>query len=121
MGDFNDNPTDKSMMYLCSGNYKYPLKQDMVNLMRLPESRHEYTLKYKGENDVFDQFIVSKNLLTSESEYFVKNSAAQIFKPRWLLYDTPQYGLEPKRTFEGFKWIGGYSDHLPVYMDICFH
>ncbi len=121
MGDFNDNPDDRSLEYLCSGKYKYPLSQSLVNLMRLPESRHEFTLKYRDQNDVFDQFIVSKNLLTSENEYYIKNSAAQIFKPLWILYEDPKYGFVPKRTYKGTFWTGGYSDHLPVYIDILFH
>ncbi len=121
MGDLNDNPDDKSVEYLCSGRYKYPLSENLVNLMRLPQSRHEFTVKYRDQNDVFDQFIVSKNLLTSESPYYVKNSAAHIFKPLWILHDNDKYGLVPKRTYLGTLWVGGYSDHLPIYMDICFH
>ena len=121
MGDFNDNPDNKSVEYLCSGNYKYPLNQNLVNLMRLPQSRHEFTLKYHDQNDVFDQFIVSKNMLTSENPYYIKNSAAHIFRPLWIMYDNPKSGLVPSRTYLGDFWVGGYSDHLPVYMDICFH
>ena len=121
MGDLNDNPNDKSVEYLCSGKYKYPLSQNLVNLMRLPQSRNEFTVKYQDKNDVFDQLIVSKNLLTSENPYYVKNSAAHIFKPLWILYDNIKYGLLPSRTYLGNYWVGGYSDHLPVYMDICFH
>lgn len=121
MGDMNDNPDDKSVEYLCSGRYKYPLSENLVNMMKLPQSRHEYTIKYHDQNDVFDQFIVSKNLLTSESPYYVKGFAAHIFKPLWILYDNPKYGLVPSRTWLGDFWVGGYSDHLPIYMDINFH
>ena len=121
MGDLNDNPDNKSVEYLCSGKYKYPLSQNLVNLMRLPQSRHEFTLKYHDQNDVFDQLIVSKNLLSSENPYYVNNSAAHIFKPLWIMHDDAKYGLVPSRTYLGNFWVGGYSDHLPVYMDICFH
>jgi hypothetical protein len=116
MGDFNDNPSDKSVTYLCSGKYKYPLQQNLVDLMRLQESKHEFSL-----SDVFDQFIVSKNLMTSENSYYLCNSRAYIYKPLWLLYDHAKYGLIPNRTYAAGHWVGGYSDHLPVYMDICFH
>jgi len=121
MGDFNDNPDDKSLTFLCSGNYKYPLNQNLVDLMRLPQSRHEFTLKYHEQRDLFDQFIVSKNLLTSDNPYYIKNSATHIFKPLWIMYDDPKYGLVPSRTYLGTYWVGGYSDHLPVYIDILFH
>ena len=121
MGDFNDNPSDKSLQYLCSGKRKFPLQQDLVNLMRLPQERNEFTLKYKDENDVFDQFIVSKNLLTSNNSYYVKNSAAHIYNPKWIMFEHNKYGWIPNRTYANGKWVGGYSDHLPVYLDICFH
>ena len=121
MGDLNDNPDNKSVTYLCSGNYKYPLNQNLVDLMKLPQSRHEFTLKYHDENNLFDQFIVSKNLMTSENPYYIMNSAAHIYKPLWIMYDDPKYGLVPSRTYLGTYWVGGYSDHLPVYIDICFH
>jgi hypothetical protein len=32
---------------------------------------------------------------------------------RWM-------GIKPFRTYEGFKYAGGYSDHLPVYVDLIF-
>jgi hypothetical protein len=32
--------------------------------------------------------------------------------------DTRWLGKKPFRTYEGFKYNGGFSDHLPVYVDI---
>ncbi|HWB64109.1 MAG TPA: hypothetical protein VG603_11400 [Chitinophagales bacterium] len=121
MGDFNDNPNDKCMEYLCSGNYKYPQNENLVNLMKRLKANNEYTLKYGDENDVFDQFIVSKSLLTSDNTYYICTSKAEVFKPGWILYDHAKYGLIPNRTYVYNKWVGGYSDHLPVYIDLCFH
>ncbi len=121
MGDFNDNPDDKSITSLCTGKYDYAPNETLVDLMKPMQVKHEFTLRYRDENDVFDQFIVSKNMLGSANFYYVRNSAAHIFKPSWLLFDHPKYGLIPNRTYARGRWVGGYSDHLPVYMDICFH
>ncbi|MDZ7776740.1 MAG: hypothetical protein U5L09_14620 [Bacteroidales bacterium] len=30
-------------------------------------------------------------------------------------------GTKPFRTYSGPRYIGGYSDHLPVFMDIIKH
>ena len=60
MGDINDNPEDKSVQYLSSGKNRYPLNQDMVDLMRLLQARGEFTMRYQDQTDIFDQFIVSK-------------------------------------------------------------
>ncbi len=116
MGDFNDNPDNKSVQYLCSGKNKYPQQQDLIDLMRLIQSRGEFTSKNQDNGSVHDQIIVSKNLMTSDNLYYVCGSSAHIFKPSWLLS-----GEVPFRTYKNGKWLGGYSNHLPIYMDICFH
>jgi predicted extracellular nuclease len=121
MGDFNDNPENKSLEYLCSGKRKYPAHQDLVNLMKRLRANNEFSLKYKDENDLFDELIVSKNLLQPENTYYIPDSKAHLFKPDWLLFKHPTYGLIPNRTYASGKWVGGYSDHLPIYLDIAFH
>lgn len=119
MGDFNDNPTDQSILDLENVNKKSKT-QPLVNLMETHWDKKEFTLKFNGEGDIFDQFIVSENLLDVKSKYMVRHSAAQIFSPEWLLFNHPKYGTIPNRTYASGKWTGGYSDHLPVYFDIEF-
>jgi len=51
----------------------------------------------------------------------VKGSAT-IVKEDWLLQDgsdDPRYEGYPLRTFAGQKYLGGYSDHLPIYIQIA--
>lgn len=120
MGDFNDNPTDKSVSELLTKKSYDPKEQDLQNLMLPIYKSGQYTLKYKDENDVFDQFIVSKNLLSPKSPYFIRGASAHIYNPEWLLFKHPKYGWVPNRTYASGKWVGGYSDHLPVYLDIVF-
>ncbi len=119
MGDFNDNPHDKSLVSL--GNLANKSKvEPMINLMKPLEDKKEFTLKYKDESDIFDQFIVSQNLLDKKNPYFVRNSSAYIFSPSFLLFNHPKNGIIPNRTYANGRWTGGYSDHLPVYCDIVF-
>lgn len=118
MGDFNDNPGNNSLQILSGKADKK--NNTLVNLMRPLEKQKEFTLKFKSESDVFDQFVVSPNLLNKNNAYYVSNAAAHIFNPRWLLYNHNKYGLIPNRTFTGNKWVKGYSDHLPVYFDLIF-
>lgn len=118
MGDFNDNPDNSSLKILTGKGDKK--SKTLVNLMLPMMKQKEFTLKFKNESDIFDQFIVSPNLLNKNNPYYVNRSSAYIFKPRWLLYNHKQYGLIPNRTFNGSKWVKGYSDHLPVYFDLIF-
>ncbi len=117
MGDFNDNPTDESLTALSTAKKNQP---KLINLMKPLYEKGNFTLKYKGENDIFDQFIVSQNLMNPQSEYCVRNLAAYIYSPSWLLFNHPKYGYIPNRTYVGSWWVGGYSDHLPVYFDLVF-
>ena len=121
MGDFNDNPIDESLQDLSSTKTtKIPAEETLANLMKPLYQKGEFTLKYRDENDVFDQFIVSENLLNNRDSYYVRNSSAHIFKPGWILFKHPKYGWIPNRTYSYDRWVKGYSDHLPVYMDIVF-
>jgi len=43
-----------------------------------------------------------------------------IFDADFLLVDDKKNpGKKLNRTFTGFNYNGGYSDHLPVYTDLC--
>lgn len=119
MGDFNDNPTDQSILNLQTA-YRKSKAQPLTNLMLPHFTNKEFTLKFGNESDVFDQFIISSNLLDAKSKYMVRGSKAEIFSPQWILFNHPKNGSIPNRTYVGSKWTGGYSDHLPVYFDIEF-
>ncbi len=118
MGDFNDNPSDTAVRYLSAAAGPKTFK--LIDLMAPLQKKKQFTLRYKDQSDIFDQFVVSSNLLDSKNQYSIRNSAATIFSPSWLLFNHPKYGLIPDRTYAGGKWIGGYSDHLPVYFDLIF-
>lgn len=113
-GDFNDEPEDKSMLNLIehSGNR-------LVNIsthIKLGTQKHEAAWA------VFDQFIVSANLLQETGRLLVKDKTANIFSAAWLLEKDEKYaGFRPKRTYLGYQYHGGFSDHLPVYLDILIN
>lgn len=119
MGDFNDNPDNQSLLNL-SAPVANSTSQPMVNLMLAMNRRSSFSVKYKDQNDLFDQFVVSGNLLDNSNQYYIHSSQAYTFAPPWLLFNHPKYGLIPNRTYASGKWVGGYSDHLPVYFDIVF-
>jgi len=111
MGDFNDTPTDESMQHLSE-------EGDLANLMTLELKMGHGSHYYKKEKNIFDQLLVSENLL-GESGCRVPADAGRIFQPDWLLGEVYKGdGPAPLRTFAGNRYLGGYSDHLPVYMDL---
>lgn len=118
MGDFNDNPDDKSILHLTTRKVKAQESQSLINLTKSLFEKGAYTLKHQGNNYVFDQLIVSGNLLGKKNKCCISQDGAQIFTAQWLLYNHAKYGLIPNRTYASGKYVGGYSDHLPVYFDI---
>lgn len=121
MGDFNDNPRDKSISKILKA--RSPHSPESADLLSLPvepgNSAVKGTLKHQGEWSVFDQIIVSPGLLNQQSNFFIHSAKQYIFAPDFLLIDDEKYtGKKPFRTFVGFKYTGGFSDHLPVYIKV---
>jgi len=58
-------------------------------------------------------------MLDSRHVLYTFTGNAGVFSAPFLLEDDERYaGKRPFRTFIGFKYHGGYSDHLPVYLDL---
>lgn len=121
MGDFNDCPDDKSIFRTLKArslNY-HRSDKELYNMFfhRLKEKNFG-TYFFQGRWEVLDQFIVSGNLLTDDNPIYIKGREAHIFKPGFLLEEEKASGIKrPYRTYYGPRYNGGFSDHLPVYID----
>lgn len=122
MGDFNDEPEDKSLLNVLKANQinKEITSNKLYNLSFLNEKDSEYgTYKYQGVWSVIDQLIVNGRLLNNDNSTYVKEGKAYIYSESFLLEkDKKYYGTKPFRTNIGPRYNGGFSDHLPVYMDL---
>jgi hypothetical protein len=117
-GDFNDEPDDISMTeYLgAKKSLAYASDNELVNL--------SYPIKYifgshsfAGEWGVLDQVIVSRSLLLDGTTSTLSNSVG-IFDPPWMLKKNAAGNDVTNRTFQGPAYKAGYSDHLPVFLDL---
>ena len=97
MGDMNSEPINDL--------------QHLDNLMISHNRVGKGTHKYQGIWSCLDQFYISHSL---------KDKAqATIFTPKWLLEEDTKYlDYQPKRTYVGYRYHGGYSDHLPVVLRV---
>ena len=85
--------------------------QGMNNLMIGLAKEGKGTHKYHGIWSCLDQFYVSSRLL--------EKVGARIFAPAWLQEEDTKYlDLQPKRTYVGFRYHDGYSDHLPIVLHV---
>lgn len=122
MGDFNDHPGNKSLsLILEAGSIQSTIQKDkLYNLFHHRTKDPEFgSYKYQGKWELLDQFIVSGNILMKENSLHVRNNEVHIFRADFLLEDDEKYyGKKPYRTNVGPRYIGGFSDHLPIYMDM---
>ncbi len=117
MGDFNDDPTDVSVHYCLSakfGKQEIFRKTDLVNLSAKSFLQGKGSLEYHGKWNMLDQIIVSQNLLESNKIKYLGNSF-NVVKFDFLVVQQGKYQGYPYRTYAGKKYLGGYSDHFPVY------
>ncbi|MCF0188575.1 MAG: endonuclease/exonuclease/phosphatase family protein [Bacteroidaceae bacterium] len=119
MGDMNDDP-DNISMKTCLGA-KRKMSQvgegDFFNPWWDTLKKGTGTLAWDGAWNLFDQIVLSRNLLNvnGEKDYTdLKFLNHQIFRRDYLFQTAGKYRGNPKRTHAGGEWLDGYSDHLPV-------
>jgi hypothetical protein len=82
-------------------------------------AKGEGTLKYQGAWEVIDMMIVSKGLLNAKHGVYTTPDGGKIYRADFLLEKDERFvGVIPFRTFIGFRYHGGFSDHLPIYIDL---
>lgn len=123
MGDFNDMPSDPSVSLVLGAVPNDNRSNDNALVQLFGKSSllgFEGTLKHGHDWQVFDQIIVSPALFQSDTGSRYCSGSARIFHGDFLFEDDDRYlGKKLFRTYSGPNYIGGFSDHLPVYVDIC--
>lgn len=123
MGDFNDEPDNKSMKNILNAQVEITLPAIDTSLYNLTGYLQKHygvaTQKYRGTWGVLDQMIVSGALLNKKNKIYTSVENSHVFKADFLLEPDEKYtGERLNRTYIGYKYHDGFSDHLPVYTDI---
>lgn len=115
-GDFNCTPDDLIIKSLVSSS---DTLKSLVNLSGLIKDRIPGTYRYQGRWEMIDQVIVSKKLLEQKNGLYTKAEMLTVFKPDFLMKKDKKYpGLSPYSTYSGYRYQGGFSDHLPVILNL---
>ncbi len=118
MGDLNDDPDDKSCRQVL-GAVKKAKDADPHGFYNpwwsLLRDKGIGTLAYKSQWNLFDQIIISGNLLEENSDeldmvYF----KSQVHNHEFLRDTEGTRVGYPRRTFSAGVWLNGYSDHFPT-------
>ena len=101
MGDFNDTPA----------NPVYNLLEPTLHNLATPlYQKRQGTIKYDGAWELIDMFFVSEGL---------DSSAMKILQiPFLMTKDGSHAGTKPLRTYSGPRYLGGVSDHCPIWLDV---
>ena len=81
------------------------------------------TYKFQGEWNQLDHFVVNGTMLDDnrKGHPYIKSSSCKLFCPMFLLKkERSGEGVRPYRTYLGNYYQGGYSDHLPILLDLYF-
>jgi endonuclease/exonuclease/phosphatase family metal-dependent hydrolase len=120
MGDFNDEPTNKSLLQILNATNKRKniSNRDLYNLMYdIHNTGTTGTITFQNSWQVFDQIIVSPAFLRKGDGYYLNFDDGRIYSNESMLFTNPETGFKsPDRTYGGDTYYGGVSDHLPVYV-----
>ncbi len=116
MGDFNDTPLDRSIRKVLNADAINGKRNDLVNMFIQQQKADKGTSVHRGDWDVIDQIIVTKNFFKESSTFQLTSTEGTILMNDDLLYTYHNGDQKPDATYGGRKYFGGTSDHLPVYV-----
>ena len=120
MGDMNDHPDNISMAKNLGARRQMNKVKDgdfynpWWDVLR---SQGQGTLSYQGGWNLFDQIVLSRNLLDVDGKKDYSHltlHSYHIFRRDYLIQQEGKFKGSPKRTTSGGVWLNGFSDHLPT-------
>ncbi|MEI7489544.1 MAG: endonuclease/exonuclease/phosphatase family protein [Chryseobacterium sp.] len=109
-GDFNENPDDENLVKILYDNASEKVLENPFQ--RLFSTRNYSTFHYKS-GLLFDQIILSKSLFDNVCLSF---QDAEVFNSEKISSRNRNFEGRPFRTYAGTRYLGGYSDHFPVFV-----
>ncbi len=107
MGDLNDYPTNLAPSMI---------SDLLVPMISEKSGKFGGSHNYRQEWGVLDHIMVSKSFLKKKGIKIQKKSG-KIHSPDFLLGEY-RGNIVPNRTYGGAKYLGGYSDHFPVTIEV---
>jgi predicted extracellular nuclease len=109
MGDLNDYPTNEAPKLIA---------EKLIPMITKTSGEFGGTYFYNKNWDILDHLLVSQNLLTKK-RLRTNINAGKIHSPSFLI-EEHKGDKKPFRTYASSKYLGGYSDHLPVSIGVKF-
>ncbi|WP_326985039.1 endonuclease/exonuclease/phosphatase family protein [Chryseobacterium sp. MYb264] len=111
-GDFNENPDDENLKKILFDDSQIKVLENPFEA--LFSARKYSTFHYKS-GLLFDQIILSKSLFDGDAVLCFEK--AGIFNSEKIRSRNRNFEGRPFRTYAGTRYLGGYSDHFPVFVE----
>ena len=127
MGDMNDDPYNRSLSETLGAKEEISDVEPggYFNPMWKMYKAGYGTIGYQDAWNLFDNMVVNYNLLEGGAGTLRiqpspehEDLYGRIFKRGYMIQQKGRYKNYPLRTYSGNAFLGGYSDHLPVYIII---
>ncbi|MBE0654026.1 MAG: endonuclease [Bacteroidales bacterium] len=106
IGDFNDVTESESI--------KFFLNETPIRHVPFTDEFPQGSLKFQGKWETIDHIFVSDNLFEDQQKI-----SAHFFAPEFLFERDDSYGgIRPFRSWEGYWFREGFSDHVPVVLEV---
>jgi hypothetical protein len=117
MGDLNDDPISPSVKKILNAKPQKDQvrKRGIYNPMTELFKKGFGTLAYRDAWSLFDQMLLSQGLISKRAEGY-SFFKVRVHNPPYLLQKSGRFKGYPFRSFGGSNYLGGYSDHFPVYV-----
>lgn len=110
-GDFNENPDDEYLVKILFDDMHQKVLQNPFQELY---STKNYSAYHYKSGLLFDQILLSQSFFDNDQHLSFYD--ARIFKPEKLRSRNKMFSERPFRTYAGTRYLGGYSDHFPVYV-----
>jgi exonuclease III len=112
-GDFNENPDDENLVKILYDDVHGKVLENPFQ--QLFSTRNYSTFHYKS-GLLFDQILLSKSFFDDNTALSFQE--ANIFKSEKISSRDRKFEGRPFRTYAGTRYLGGYSDHFPVFVKL---
>jgi predicted extracellular nuclease len=75
------------------------------------------TYFYSGNWNMLDNIVVSRSVLKGRGIY-AEGAKGNIHSSEWMIFKNNSGDKTPNRSYVGNKYVGGVSDHFPVYFKL---
>lgn len=119
MGDFNDTPADKAPLEVLGAVWPATTSAPLANpFLALHSDSTQGSYRYRNNWQYIDHISISPAALESTGKVrYISGSAGAVKQP-YQLEQEGRFKGNPFRTYAGNRYLGGYSDHLPVKIEL---